>query len=741
MQLTSLRPSVAALLALTCTLAMAGVDVTTAEAAGPDTTETGDVEPGTSPTGDGAGSDVPAPTDELPEGDGPPSDPASEAGHETDTTVPEEPAPDLEAEDTVEDAEGSEDAIFRTQALTGPLAVRASVTRAGAVDPPVVMRGGGWGHGVGMSQYGAYAMAQAGRSGAEILTHYYPGTQVTTDGGSADRIRVGLVQGVASTSVEALEGPVEWRTCRPAAGETTDRRIANANCETWFQQAAGTSLRVCAISGGFKLVAMNAPTGCQDAGIRATTRPVIRVAHHGRTIRVPAGTSGRRYLHGFHDIRSRPVVDSVGGPVGGSPGLLDVVQDVDSVERYLEGLGEVPSSWGRLGPASHDAQAITGRTYALRFVRSPRLGSCACDLLNTPANQVYVGQEKVLGIDGELWRSSVERTVNQVLTYNGGLAETYYSSSHGGGRSESVEDSWAYGTTPIAYLRSAPDPWSADPRAGNPNANWTATATNAGLAAFVSTGRTDPLRQVERLRILSKTAGGTPRDVEVTGVTRSGQRDTFTFSGRPGDAKPIAGASLRRFLPLAEGGAGGRLRSSQLTGFSFAPFSDDNGSVHEFAIAWAAQAGIVQGVSPGTFAPSRSVTREQMATFLYNTYEIPVPTKRAVFADVDQGSVHAVAIDAVAAIGLAGGFGDGTYRPGLPVTRAQMATFLARAEGLTSGTTGTFSDVPAGSEHRSAIEAVARERITQGCEPGRFCPQDPVTRGQLASFLRRAVGD
>jgi SpoIID/LytB domain protein len=726
MQLTSMRPTVAALLAVACTLALVGVDVPTAEAS--------DLEARVVPTEDAQGDTGPG--TESPDGATTPDDLGRHLEEQTSDATETDDLPT----EAVDDAEAADDdATFRTQTLTGPLKPRASVTKAGATTPPVILRGGGWGHGVGMSQYGAYAMAQAGHSASEILTHYYPGTEVTTDHRATRRIRVNILDDVGSTTVEAKGGTVQWQACRPATGEVASGRVTD--CTDWFKQSQGTTLRACPFKEGDRLGIRLVPTaeagnakGCLAEPIRSTIAySVARVLHDGTEIRTPGHFSANRsFLHGWRDLHSR------------AGGVLDSVQDVPSVELYLRGLAEVPSSWGLLGPSALDAQAVTGRGFAVGRL-TPRAG-CACDILATPADQNYTGADKELGPSGQLWVEAVKRTAGRVLTYQGAsgprvLAQTFYSSSHGGGRSESVEDSWAYGTTPIPYLRSVPDPWSSDPRAGNPLGNWTATATNADLAAFVSTGRADPLRQVERLRILSKTAGATPRDIEVTGVTRSGQRDTFTFSGRPGDAKPIAGASLRRFLPLAEGGAGGRLRSSQLTGFSFAPFSDDNGSVHEFAIAWAAQAGIVQGVSPGTFAPNRSVTREQMATFLYNTYEIPVPTRRGVFADVDQGSVHAVAIDAVAAIGLAGGFGDGTYRPGLPVTRAQMATFLARAEGLTSGTTGTFSDVPAGSEHRSAIEAVARERITRGCEPGRFCPQDPVTRGQLASFLRRAIGD
>jgi hypothetical protein len=128
-----------------------------------------------------------------------------------------------------------------------------------------------------------------------------------------------------------------------------------------------------------------------------------------------------------------------------------------------------------------------------------------------------------------------------------------------------------------------------------------------------------------------------------------------------------------------------------------------------------------------------------MATFLVNTFDIPDATVTGVFPDVPGDNVHAAAIDAAAGVGLAGGFDDGTYRPGDPVTRQQMASFLARALAVTSEATGTFTDVRTENVHRPAIEALSARGITAGCGDDRYCPADPVLRGQLASFVYRVV--
>ncbi|MCY4368734.1 MAG: S-layer homology domain-containing protein [bacterium] len=113
------------------------------------------------------------------------------------------------------------------------------------------------------------------------------------------------------------------------------------------------------------------------------------------------------------------------------------------------------------------------------------------------------------------------------------------------------------------------------------------------------------------------------------------------------------------------------------------------------------------------------------------------------FVDVDPGSVHAANIDAVAAAGITVGCDVEPLRfcPDEPVTRAQMATFLVRALDLPTGVTAGFADVDPGSVHAVNIDAVAAAGITGDCgvEPLRFCPDEPVTRARMATFLVRAL--
>jgi hypothetical protein len=111
-------------------------------------------------------------------------------------------------------------------------------------------------------------------------------------------------------------------------------------------------------------------------------------------------------------------------------------------------------------------------------------------------------------------------------------------------------------------------------------------------------------------------------------------------------------------------------------------FTDDAGSVHELAINQLAALGIVSGKAPGIYDPSATLTRGQMASLLVGAVEYvrgqPLPVTSDHFPD-DNGDVHEHAINALFEAGLTNGFGDGTYRPNNPVQRDQMASFLVRA--------------------------------------------------------------
>ena len=161
-----------------------------------------------------------------------------------------------------------------------------------------------------------------------------------------------------------------------------------------------------------------------------------------------------------------------------------------------------------------------------------------------------------------------------------------------------------------------------------------------------------------------------------------------------------------------------------------------------------ARAGITGGCGPNIYCPENSVTRAQMAVFLErgihgSNFSPPAATGNS-FLDVGANGFAAAFVEQLFLDGITGGCGSNNYCPDDRVTRAQMAVFLLRAihgAGFSPPpATGIFTDVPLGSFAVAWIEQLAAEGITSGCGGGNYCPEDPVTRAQMAVFLVRAFG-
>ena len=176
------------------------------------------------------------------------------------------------------------------------------------------------------------------------------------------------------------------------------------------------------------------------------------------------------------------------------------------------------------------------------------------------------------------------------------------------------------------------------------------------------------------------------------------------------------------------------------------PFVDTLGNEHEVAIACMAWWHVTTGAGPGTYAPDRFVRRDQMASFLARMLYVsgvPFPSDPPDAFPDDESSVHEPLVNAMAAIGVIGGQTDGTFRPADPVSRGQMAAFLARAVPMATGTalantTDYFAD-DSGTTHELAINQITEALVAGGSADGRYKPGAPVRRDQMASFLARAL--
>ena len=161
--------------------------------------------------------------------------------------------------------------------------------------------------------------------------------------------------------------------------------------------------------------------------------------------------------------------------------------------------------------------------------------------------------------------------------------------------------------------------------------------------------------------------------------------------------------------------------------WSASPFAAD--------IAWAWDTGITNGCAPELFCTNNNVTREQMASFLARALALPAATADH-FTD-DESSAHEEDINRVAEAGISLGCGGTRFCPRSGVTRAEMASFLARAYALPEALVDHFTD-DEGSLHEDAINRIADAGITLGCGGTRYCPNAVVTRGEMTAFLHRA---
>jgi parallel beta-helix repeat protein len=170
-------------------------------------------------------------------------------------------------------------------------------------------------------------------------------------------------------------------------------------------------------------------------------------------------------------------------------------------------------------------------------------------------------------------------------------------------------------------------------------------------------------------------------------------------------------------------------------------FWDDDGSTHEAYIEAMAEAGITEGCGGGKFCPRDSITREQMAAFLHRALEGKVATGSTTQFRDTSSSIFEDDIRWLSATGITKGCEDDMFCPKDPVTREQMAGFLRRAleDKLSVGSPIDFSDTSR-STFAADIAWLSATGVTKGCGNGKFCPKDPVTREQMASFLSRALG-
>jgi SpoIID/LytB domain protein len=287
----------------------------------------------------------------------------------------------------------------------------------------VVFRGHGWGHGTGLSQFGAEGAAKLGCTYPEILGAYYPGSRVVA-APMPDRVQLRLLDGGSRVDVRAETAALRWElvdcstACPPAQpkGSLWQLRVDQRTARYQLRDPARPAAKAVVWTGG---------SASQELRLRHSAKVVRLTTWKGSSVFLDRRLQWD-YTRFSVDLAqpTRPTLDAVQAIVASGAG--------SAMDKYLWGIAEVPATF----PAEAlKAQAVAARTYAGSPERAGRI------LLPTPEDQNYTGfakeSESTPGTSdralGALWRAAVDATSGQVLkTAAGAWVDALYSSSFGG---------------------------------------------------------------------------------------------------------------------------------------------------------------------------------------------------------------------------------------------------------------------------------------------------------------------
>ncbi|MEY4136377.1 MAG: hypothetical protein RL205_505 [Actinomycetota bacterium] len=359
--------------------------------------------------------------------------------------------------------------------------------------------GAGFGHGVGMSQWGAYGMAQEGADASTIVSHYFTGSTVQPVQDDMN-IRVNLLYHVptAKFRTEPLE----------AGGGAIELTIGSAivtggPSDTFTAELVPDGVHVIKSTNGAATDLGTAP----KIGVRWAGTKTPGTAAGGATllnITGPKGTlasTGHRYRYGSVEIV----------PFAGDTGrTLNVVNALRLHEEYLYGISEVTSAWPT---AALQAQIIAARSYALSKIAAGVRKPCACHLDNGMgpySDQTFTGWGKASGAKGDNWVAAVNGTLSSdatglaLLDSTGKPIKAFYTASTGG-LTTSSKDQWG-GDLP--YAQVVDDHWSLN--APNPDRSWTIPVTQAKMAQIFG------VDQVTSVNITDRIGSGALKQVTAT---------------------------------------------------------------------------------------------------------------------------------------------------------------------------------------------------------------------------------
>lgn len=394
-----------------------------------------------------------------------------------------------------------------------------SSTGGGLSTSTFTLNGSGFGHGIGMSQYGAYQMAREGKTANQILGYYYTGTSVS---GQA------IPSGLQNIKIQVL-GPETFGFNSSYGDAYTTRTLSFADAgsatgSTWrLRTGSNSSVTIPTASGSTSNIPLTHKLRVTKSGtsvkaeildgsnkvVATHTDSVVRVHLSGTTYYRPGEANAVVTIPGANGTYNNGRLE-----ISVLSDVLNITNQLKLNSEYLYGIAEMPSSWGSSGGASLEAQAIAARTYALRTARTSAttIAKCNCNLVDDIRHQNFTGWRKQgEGTNqsfGKLWSAAVDKTVNSstngdVVKYDGSYIATYYYSASGGATANS-EDVWS---SKLAYLRSVDDPYSLT-APGNSNKSWTYTISQSKARGIFT-----QLDDVKSLEITQKYEGGLVKTV------------------------------------------------------------------------------------------------------------------------------------------------------------------------------------------------------------------------------------
>jgi stage II sporulation protein D len=343
------------------------------------------------------------------------------------------------------------------------VALAAMAWPGGASAAQWVVKGRGWGHGVGLSQYGAYGLAKHGRGYRKIIHHYYRHTRIGRSG--SHTIKVLLGSGSDS---------VRFRKARKACGKRLRRRR------------------------GYRFK-------------RSGSDVILRRAHRGRIAncgRTGTATGGGTIRIGDKGVyRGRLKATASGGDL--------LVINAVGLEPYTKGVipNEMPSSWPQ---AALRAQALAARSYALATS-----GDGVFDAYDDTRSQVYTGKSA----ETRSTNKAARRTRGRVVRHGRQVATTYFFSTSGG-QTESVEHGFP-GADPVRYLKAVRDPYDGASPYHRWKVRYSQREIESRLSGFFSgrLRRIKVLERGDSPRIVTARVVGSRGSSRVSGLALQGQLD------------------------------------------------------------------------------------------------------------------------------------------------------------------------------------------------------------------------